>query len=42
MPEDFDYQLCSLLGLFQYYKYIEPEYFTALEQKLNAKGYRTI
>ena len=42
MPEDFDYQLCSLIGLFQYYKHIEPDYFTALEQKLNAKGYRTI
>lgn len=42
MPEDFNCQLRSLVGLFQYYKYIEPEYFTALEQKLNAKGYVTI
>lgn len=42
MPEDFNYQLRSLVGLFQYYKYIEPDYFTALEQKLNAKGYITI
>ena len=42
MPEDFNYQLRSLVGLFQYYKYIEPEYFTTLEQKLNAKGYVTI
>lgn len=42
MPDDFNYQLRSLVGLFQYYKHIEPEYFTALEQKLNAKGYVTI
>ena len=42
MPEDFNYQLRSLVGLFQYYKYIEPDYFIALEQKLNAKGYVTI
>ena len=42
MPDDFNQQLRSLVGLFQYYKYIEPDYFTALEQKLNAKGYQTI
>ena len=39
--QEFDKQLLSLIGLFQYYKFIEPEYFTALERKLNAKGYVT-
>ena len=41
-PEDFEAQLASLIGLFQYFKYIEPEYFSKLETVLNAKGYKTI
>ena len=41
MPDDFEKELGRLIGLFQYYKFIEPEYFTALETKLNALGYKT-
>lgn len=38
-PEDFNARLASLKGLFNYYRYIEPEYFDRLAIKLQNKGY---